>query len=327
MAKKMYLNHAMAKATMAEMARDDKVILLGEDVINRGGGLSNFIGVPKEYPDQCFDMPISEMGYAHFAIGAAMAGHRPIVDLMFSDFAAVCADPIINSAPKHRFNSLGKLSVPVVFCAGNGGRATFGGVGSGCNHSQCVESWFANVPGLKIVAPYYAGDAYGLMRAAIRDNDPVLFLYHEGSLGKKAEVDEDSFIPLNNAGKIVKEGTDVTIVAIQSMVPVAEKAAAKLEEEGVSAEIIDPRVLIPFDEETLCKSVEKTGRLVIIHEAPTRGGFGGEIAAIAAQKCFGALKAPIQRVGALNSPIASGFLETYMMPNEEKLIAAVKETL
>ena len=327
MSEVMYLNKAMAKAAMLEMENDDNIVLIGEDVVNRGGGLSNFIGVPQAFPDRCYDMPLSEQGYTHFSVGAALAGQRPIVDLMFSDFVAVCADTIINSAPKHRFFSLGKISVPIVFCAGNGGRATYGGVGSGANHSQCIESWFTNVPGLKIVTPYYPGDAFNLMRASIRDNDPVLLLYHEGSLGKKSEVTEDSEVTLSNAGRVIKEGNDVTIVAIQSMVPVAEKAVEYFEKENISVEIIDPRVLVPFDEETLYKSIRKTGRLVIIHEAHKRGGFGGEIAALASENCFKYLKAPIQRVGALNAPIPSGYLETYMMPNEEDLIRAVEETM
>jgi len=216
--KNMYLNRAIAEATALEMERDKNVILLGEDILNRGGGMSTFLGIPKKYPDRSFDMPICESGYSHFAVGAALAGLKPIVGLMFSDFTALAADAMINNATKWRFNSLGKLSVPTVYFAGNGRRATFGGVGSSCNHSQCVESWFANVPGLKIVAPYYADDAYGLMRASIRDNDPVLFLYHEGSLGRRADVPDDCYIPLNNAARVRREGSDVTLIAIQSMI-------------------------------------------------------------------------------------------------------------
>lgn len=324
---KTYLNRALAAAARVEMERDKNVIILGEDLLSRGGGLSTFMGIPEEFPDRCFDMPIAEQAFSNTAIGMASIGARPIVDLMFSDFLGVCGDALFNHAPKMRFSSLGKISIPVVFFAGNGGRATYGGVGSGINHSQCVESWFANVPGLKIVAPYYPEDAYGLLRASIRDDDPVLFLYHEGSLGKKGTVDEDCVIPLNNAAKVVKEGKDVTIIAIQSMVPVAEEAAAELEKEGISAEVIDPRVLIPLDEAAICKSVSKTGRAVIVHEAHTRGGFGGEIAAIIADKCFADLKAPVKRLGALNTPIPAGFAEYLMVPHAEDIVAAVKETL
>ena len=325
----MFLNRAIAAATMKEMAADNNVILMGEDIINRGGGLSIFMGVAENFPDRCFDMPICESGYTHFSNGAAIAGLRPIVDLMFSDFAFIAGDAIVNNSAKFRFNSLGTINVPSVFVFGNGGRGTFGTAGSGSTHSQCSEAWFMNVPGLKIVAPYYAEDAYGLMRSCIRDNDPTVFFYHEGSLGVKSEVpdDEDFIIPLNNAAKIRSEGDDITIVAIQSMVPLADKAAEELRAEGISCEVIDPRVIIPFDEEKVIKSVNKTGHLLIVHEAPVRGGVGGEIATIVGEKCFTTLKAPIKRLGALNSPIPCNMAESLMMPNVEKIKAAVKEVL
>ena len=186
--------------------------------------MSTFLGVPQKFPDRCLEMPMAEAGFTHFANGAALAGHRPIVDMMFSDFATIPSDAIINGAPKFRFCSLGELSCPTVYIMANGGRATYGGGGSGCNHSQCVESWFQNVPGLKIIAPYYPYDVKGLLKSAIRDNDPILFLYHEGSLGVRGEVPEDDYaIPINNAANVLKQGTDVTLVAIQSMVPLAVK--------------------------------------------------------------------------------------------------------
>lgn len=326
--REMYLNRSIAEAVMQEMENDDKVILIGEDLLNRGGGMSIFLGVPQKFRDRCLEMPIAELGFTHFANGAAQAGHRPIVDLMFSDFATIPMDAIINGAPKVRFCSLGELSCPAVYIMANGGRATYGGGGSGCHHSQCVESWFQNVPGLKIIAPYYPSDVKGLLKAAIRDNDPVVFLYHEGSLGVKGVVSEDDYIiSINNAANVIKQGTDVTLVAVQSMVPLAVKAIETLESEGISVELIDPRVLIPLDEEKIINSVKKTGRLVVAHEAPVRGGFGGEIAAVAAENCGHLLKAPIKRVGSLNSPIAAGYAEYYMVPHIEDIVAAVKETL
>lgn len=324
---KMYLNKAMAKGAMLEMEKDESVIVLGEDIINRGGGMSNLIGVPNKFPDRCFDMPIAEQAFTNMAVGAAMLGMKPIVDLMFSDFAAVCADSIINCAPKMRFQTFGQTEIAVVYVAANGGRGTYGQPGTGATHSQCIESWFMNVPGLKIVAPYYPEDALGLMRSSIQDKDPVLYLYHEGSLGVKGEVTCEEPIPLTNAGKVVREGSDVTILAIQSMVPVALKAAEELEKDGISVEIIDPRVLIPFDQETLVKSVKKTGRLVITHEAPKRGGVGGEIAAIASEYCFDALNAPIIRVAGKNIPIGPGLHEYYLAPHVEDIVAGVKKTL
>lgn len=324
----LYLNRAIAEAAHKEMEQDPHVILLGEDIINRGGGMSTFLGVPQDFPDRCFDMPICEAGYTHFANGAALAGMRPIVDLMFSDFLALTFDAIVNGAAKFRFNSLGQVCVPAVYIAGNGGRGTYDGVGSGCNHSQCSEAWFMNVPGLKIVAPYYPSDALGLLRASIRDNDPVLFLYHEGSLGVREKVPEEvAPIPLNGAAKIMQEGSDVTIVAIQSMVPVALKAVAELQAKGISAELIDPRVLIPFDSEKVLASLRKTGRLLIVQEAHSRGSFGGEILRIVAETCPECLKKPAKVLGALNSPIASGFAEAYIMPHKEDIVKAVEAML
>lgn len=318
------LNKAIAEAVAEEMRRDDKVVLLGEDITSMGGGLSTFLGVPEEFGEErCLDMPIAENGFTHFANGMAAGGYRPIVDLFFSDFLTVAMDPVANAAPKLRYNSNGKIQTPIVFVLANGG-----GFYSGCHHSQCVESWLANVPGLKIVAPYFPSDVKGLMKSSIRDNDPVVFLWHEGSLGLMGEVPEDEYIiPLNNAGKVVKEGNDVTIVAIQSMVPKALEAAELLEKEGVNVEVVDPRVLIPLDKETIYNSVKKTGKLVIAHEAPTRGGFGGEIAALVSQECFKALKAPIMRVGSLNMPVPCGLAEDFVFPTTEKIVAAVKEII
>lgn len=321
-----YLNRAIAEAVIKEMERDEKVVLMGEDIINRGGGMSTFLGVPQKFPERSLDMPIAESGFTHFANGAALAGYRPVVDLMFSDFSAIAMDAIVNGASKFRFNSLGKISVPITYVMANGGRGVYDGVGSGCNHSQCVESWYSNVPGLKIVAPYYPVDILGLLRASIQDDDPVIFLYPEGSIGLRGEIpDEDYVIPLNGAAKIMNEGTDVTVVAIQSMLPLAVKAVEELKKEGISVELIDPRVLIPFDEEKVINSVKKTGKLVIVQEAHKRAGFGSEIAAIMAEKCFEYLKSPVQRVAALNAPIGSGYTEAYIMPHVEDIVKAVKE--
>ena len=185
-----------------------------------------------------------------------------------------------------------------------------------------------NVPGLKIVAPYYPSDTLGLLRASIRDDDPVLFLYHEGSLGVREKVeDEVEPIPLNNAAKIMREGGDITVVAIQSMVPLALKAVEELAGKGVSAELIDPRVLAPFDSGKVLDSVKKTGRLLIVQEAPTRGSFGGEILRLVAESCPQALKCPAKVLGAQNSPIASGFAEAYIMPHKEDIVKAAEGML
>lgn len=323
--KKINFIQAVVEAMAEEMARDENVVLMGEDAVSLGGGLSNFMGLAQYFPDRVLNMPLSESAFSHFAAGAAVAGLRPVVDLMFSDFATVCADAIANVAPKLRYCSNGKIQVPIVFYAGNGGRLR-----SGCHHAQSIESWFANIPGLKIVAPCTAPDVKGLLKAAIRDNDPVLFLPpEEGIMKAMTGVEEDTpegehIIPLNKAGLIVKEGTDVTLVTLGGMRYESVRAAEELEKLGISVEVVDPRVLIPLDKEVIFNSVRKTGKLVIAHEAPTRGGFGGEIAAVVTEECFDALKAPVKRVGALNMPIPAGFAEQFVLPNAEKIVSAVK---
>jgi pyruvate/2-oxoglutarate/acetoin dehydrogenase E1 component len=323
--RELYLNRAIAEAVIKEMERDSKVILMGEDIINKGGGLSTFMGTYDKFPERCLDMPISESGFINFANGAAAVGLRPVVDLMFSDFSAVAFDAIVNSAAKLCFNSLGESQCPTVYVMGNGGRGTYDGVGFGHSHSQCTEGWYMNVPGLKIVMPYYPADVLGLLRAAIRDNDPVIFLYHQGSLGLRGPVpDEDYIIPLNNAAKVIREGSDVTVVAIQSMLPLAVKAAARLEELGISAELIDPRVVVPLDQEKIINSVKKTGRLLMVQEAHRRGGIGSEIISVVAQECAGDVKA-VRLLGALNSPIGSSFTEAYLMPHVEDIVKAAQE--
>lgn len=317
---------AVVEAMAEEMTINENVVLMGEDASSLGGGLSNFKGLAEYFPQRVFDMPISESGFSHFAVGAASAGLRPVVDLMFSDFATIAMDAISNAAPKFRYCSNGKINVPIVFYASNGGRLK-----AGCHHAQSIESWFANIPGLKIIAPCTAPDVKGLLKAAIRDNDPVLFLPpQEGIMkamtGVVEEVPEgDYVIPLNKAGLVVKEGTDVTLVTLGGMRYESMKAAQELEKQGISVEVVDPRVLIPLDKEVIFNSVRKTGKLIITHEAPTRGGFGGEIAAVVTEECFDDLKAPVKRVGALNMPIPAGFAESFVLPTAEKIIEAVNE--
>lgn len=316
-------------AVSEEMARDDKVILVGEDMKNLNGGLSIFLGVPGEYPDRCLEMPLAELGFSHFAAGAAAGGYRPIVDLMFSDFSTVACDSIINFAAKYRYVTLGEKSMPIVYILGNGSRGTYGGWSSGCNHNQCMETLFNNIPGLKIAMPYYPNDVKGLLKASIRDNDPVVFFYQLGSVGLQGDVDQspDFVIPLNNAARVVKEGSDVTVVAIQGVIPFAVEAAEKLEAEGISVEIIDPRVINPLDEEKICASAAKTGRILITHEAPVRGGVGGEIAAVIARNCYNKLKAPVERLGQLHTPGPTGPTEKMMHVNPDKIYNKVKELM
>ena len=211
----------------------------------------------------------------------------------------------------------------------NGGRGTYGSFGSGCHHSQCVESWFQNVPGLKIVAPYYPADVKGLLKASIRDDDPVVFLFHEGSVGVTGEVpDGDVVIPLTNAANVLREGEDVTIVAIQSMVPIAMKAAETLAAEGISAEVIDPRVLIPLDIDKITESVRKTGRCVVVSQCVDIGSFTGEVVSQVVANCFDDLDAPVLKVGAKNGIAPQAVtLEKVFLPTADDIAAAVKATL
>ena len=324
--KNVYLNKAISDATMEEMDRDESVILVGLDMMKLNGAFGIFQGCPQKYPDRCIDMPIAELGFSHFAAGAAMAGKRPIVDLMFSDFMTLPSDSIINTAAKYRYCMLGREKMPIVYISGNGSGGLYGGWGMGCNHGNCLEMLFLNVPGLKVVMPLYPEDAKGLMKAAIRDDDPVIFFWHMATLGLRGDVpDEEYIIPLNNAAIVRKEGKDVTLVAVQGIVPFAMEAAAELEKEGIDVEVIDPRVINPLDKEKICKSVSKTGRLVIAHEAPITYGLGGEIASIIAYECFSDLKAPIKRLGQLHTPGPVGPAEHLMQVNKDQIIAAVKE--
>lgn len=314
---------ALIEAVAEEMSRDEKVICIGEDIGKKGGSWGTFTGLQQAFGEnRVLEMPIAEQGYATFAIGAASAGYRPVVEFMFADFATLGFEAVADIAAKMRFNSQGKKSCPVtyVFPAGGGMRV-------GCHHSQSVESWFANVPGLKIVAPTYPEDLKGLFKAAIRDDDPVLFIYPKINIGMSSDIPDgkECYIPLTNAGKVVKEGKDVTVIAWQRALEEATYAAEALEDEGIDVEIIDPRVLIPLDKETILKSVRKTGKVVIAHEAHKRGGYGGEIASIITEECFDALKAPIMRIGAKNGIIPFGPAEDFIYPVEEDIIEAVKK--
>lgn len=322
---KQYLNRAIGDAVLEEMQRDEKVLLLGEEVINTEGAFSQYIGVPKAFPDRCLDMPIAELGYAGFAAGLAMTGYRPVVDLMFSAFSYLATDAIINTAAKYRYTTRGLGKCPIVFTMSNGSRGLYGGWSSGMHHNQCLEAVYSNIAGLKVIMPYYPGDTKGLLKAAIRDDDPVVFMYQLGALGLRGEVPEgEHVIPINKAANIIKEGKDITLVAIQGILPFAIEAAEKLKAEGIDVEVIDPRVIVPLDREKISGSVAKTGRLLIAHEASVRGNIGGEIAAVVGEDCFDKLKAPIKRYGQLCTPGPVGPAEIMMQPNTQGIIDRIK---
>jgi pyruvate/2-oxoglutarate/acetoin dehydrogenase E1 component len=318
---------AINEALKEEMARDERVYLIGEDIrIGYGGGA---FGVSKGLlaqfgPERVIDTPISESAIAGTSVGAALCGMRPVAEIMFADFMALAMDHIANSAAKMRFAYAGGATVPVVF------RMAFGaGVGAALHHSQSTEAWITNVPGLKVVMPSTPADAKGLLKSSIRDDNPVVFLEHKLLYSRlKGPVPEGEFlIPLGKSD-VKRAGEDLTIIATGAMVQQALAAAEILEKEGVKAEVVDPRTLVPLDREGILESVKKTGKVVIVHEAPTFGGFGGEIAAMIAEGGFYTLDAPIKRVGAPFTPVpAHPLLEQFYLPNAEKIVKAAKEIL
>lgn len=314
---------ALTEAQSEEMKRDDNIFLLGLDLKNIGSAVGQTVGLYEQFGgERVIDTPISEAGYVGAAIGLALGGKRMIAEIQFADWSTYAFDAIVNQAAKMRYLSDGKLNIPLVVRAPNGGGYQFG-----AHHGQCVEGWYSNVPGLKIVLPTTAYDAKGLFKTAIRNDDPVLFLEHKLLLLMKGEVPEEEYtIPFGQAN-VVRSGTDVTVIAIQRMVLESLAAAEELQKEGINIEIIDPRTLIPLDKDTLFTSVKKTGRVVIAHEAPKRGGVGGEISAVIAEDCFEFLKSPIMRIGSVNMPLPFGPQECFVTPNKGDIVAAIKATL
>lgn len=315
------MRDTIREAMAEEMRRDDSVFLIGEDIGVYGGTLKVTDGLYDEFGAQrVIDTPISENAITGAAVGAAMMGMRPVLELMFGDFLYLASDQLCNNAAKMRYGYDGKMSVPMVARAAYGG-----GSRSGMHHCQNLEGVVAQCPGLKVVIPSNAYDAKGLLKSAIRDNDPVVFLEHKMLYGTRCEVpDEEYTVPIGKA-EIVRAGTDVTIVCWGSMVPKALKAADTLAKENIDAEVLDLRTIRPYDREAVVQSVVKTSRLLIAHEACLTGGFGGEIAAAVAKDAFGYLDAPIERVGAPDTPVPfSPALEDAYLPGEPEILAAVR---
>ena len=318
---------AINEALSEEMERDEKVFIMGEDVgVGYGGGIFTATrGLLQKFgPERVIDTPISESAIAGCAIGAALVGLRPVAEFMFSDFLTIAMDQIVNLAAKMRWSLGGNIGVPIVY------RAAYGaGVGAALQHSQAFEAWFAHVPGLKVVLPSTPADAKGLLKAAIRDDDPVIFLEHKFLYKRlKGPVPtSDDVIPIGK-GDVKREGKDITIIAYSAMVQRALEVADILDQRGISAEVVDPRTLLPLDEEIILKSVEKTGRAVIVHEAPMFGGFGGEIAALLADKGFNYLDGPVKRVGGLFCPIPySPAMEQLYLPNVDRILQVVRDLI
>lgn len=319
--KKMTYAEAIRDGIRLEMKRDVSVYLAGEDVGKFGGCFGVTAGLIDEFPGQVLDTPISETAIIGTAVGAAAAGLRPIAEIMFVDFTGVCMDELFNQAGKMRYMFGGKAKVPMVVKTICGG-----GMSAAAQHSQCMEAWFTHIPGLKTVMPATPADAKGLMAAAVRDDNPVVYIEHKQLLGVSGDVPEGEYVvPLGKAD-IKRSGADVTIVAWSWMVMKALAAAEALAKEGIGAEVLDLRTLVPLDKESILQSVAKTGRLVIAHEAVRTGGFGGEIAALVAEEGFDLLDAPIKRVTAPDTPVPfAPTLEAAYLPSEAKIVKAVKE--
>jgi len=310
------LGEAMARA----MREDERVFVLGEDVAE-GGPYTTTAGLAEEFgTERVINTPISESAIAGVAIGAAQSGMRPILEIMFIDFITLALDQVVNQAAKAHFMSGGQLTVPMVLRT-QGGAGTRGGA----QHSQSLEAWLTHIPGLKVVMPSTAADAGGLLASAIEDPNPVVFIENKTLYFKREEVpDEIEPVPLGRA-RVLREGGDVTVVALSRLVAEAMSAAERLAAEGIEAEVIDPRSLVPLDLETIVRSVEKTNRLVIAHEAVQHGGFGAEIAAEVQAVAFDHLDAPIERVGAPFTPVPlSPPLEDAYIPGADDIYSAAR---
>ncbi len=313
---------AICEAMDEEMQRDAGVMLIGEDVGFIGGNFKTSVGLLEKYGHmRVRDTPISEQGFVGMAVGMSLTGLRPVVELMFSDFLLVAADQVFNQAAKIRYMSGGQSSAPLVI------RTPIGaGRSSAAQHSQSLQAMSSQFPGIKVVVPSTAQEAKGLLKTAIRDDDPVIFFEHKMEYNRKYKIDDNvEPIPFGKA-RIAREGTDVTVVATSALVMKTEEAAAKLAKEGISVEIIDPRTLVPFDKESVIKSVEKTGKLVIADESHERCGVASGLAMELMDDIFYLLDAPIGRVATPNVPLPfSPALEFPIIPSVDKIYAKIKE--
>ena len=315
---------AVAEAMSEEMRRDERIYLMGEEVAEYNGAYKASKGMLDEFgAKRVIDTPISELGFSGIGVGSAMNGLRPIIEFMTFNFSLVAIDQIISNAAKMRQMSGGQFNVPIVF------RGPTGSAGQlGATHSQALESWFANCPGLKVIVPSNPYDAKGLLKAAIRDDDPVIFMESEQMYGDKGEVPDGEYILPIGVADIKREGNDVTIVSFGKIIKEAYKAADELSAEGIEAEVIDLRTVRPIDFEAILSSVRKTNRLVILEEAWPLASISSEIAFRVQKDAFDELDAPVKRVTALDTPMAYAptLVEAYL-PNKDKVIKAVKEVM
>ena len=311
---------ALVEALTEEMRRDERVFLMGEDVGRFGMVYWARPQLWKEFEDKRVrDTPISENAIVGFALGAAITGMRPVADIMFCDLLALSMDQIVNQVAKVRYMFGGEINVPLVIHSSLGGLRS-----AAAQHSQHLESWFTHVPGLKVVIPSTPYDAKGMFKSAIRDNNPVIFFEHQQLMHTKGQVPEEEYLVPFGKADIKREGKDMTVVSYSLMVHRVLRAAEELEKKGVNIEVIDLRTLNPLDNKTILKSVEKTGRLLIVHQAGTTSGFGAEIAAMVAQEGFELLVSPIHRLGSLDVPVPfSPEMENFVVPDEANIIDEV----
>jgi pyruvate dehydrogenase E1 component beta subunit len=306
------------------MRRDSRVFCLGEGIAERGGSYKVTADLLKEFgPQRVIDTPLAEAGFTGVGVGAAVTGMRPVVEILFVDFTTLIMDQIINQAAKYNFMTGGRGRVPMVL-------RTQGGAGNGlaAQHSQSLEALFYHIPGLKVVMPSTPYDAKGLLKAAIRDDDLVIFIEHKLLYMNKGEVPEGEYLIELGRGDVKREGKDLTIVAWSGMVPRVLAAAEKLAQEGIQAEVVDPRSLVPLDKQLILRSVRKTERVLIVQEAVRRGGVGSDIASIICDECFDYLDAPVRVLGGKNTPMPFNLhLESICVPQENDIVAAARELM
>jgi pyruvate/2-oxoglutarate/acetoin dehydrogenase E1 component len=313
---------AVAAGIAQEMERDPTVYLFGEDVAAAGGVFKTTEGLLDRFgADRVKDMPISEEAITGLAMGAAMTGLRPIAEIMFSDFLATCWDIVANQIAKTRYMTGGQMTFPLVIRTANGGGMRFG-----AQHSQAVENWAMAIPGLKVVAPATPRDVKGLMAAAVRDDDPVLFFEAKGLYSEKGEVPDGEHVDTLGSAKVLREGDDATVVALAAMVPRALEAADLLAQEGINCAVVDLRSLVPLDTQTIARSVAHTSRLLTVEENPRLCGWGAEVASIVAEECFWDLDGPIVRITTPHIPLpAADRLEDLARPSVDRIVQTIRK--
>ncbi|MFB6846335.1 alpha-ketoacid dehydrogenase subunit beta [Streptomyces sp. NPDC056373] len=312
---------AVAEGIAREMRRDASVVCLGEDIGAAGGVFRTTAGLLEEFgPERVWDTPISEQAIVGAAMGAAMTGMRPVAEIMFSDFLACCWDYLANEIPKVRYMTGGQVTVPLVVRTANGG-----GLGFGAQHSQATENWALTVPGLKIAAPATPADVIGMLAAAIRSDDPVVFFEHKGLFAAKGPPPPPGHVVELGRAAVVREGGDITLVALASTVPLALRAPGILAGEGIEADVVDLRCLVPLDAATVLTSLRRTSRLVTVEENPYQGGWGATVVSVVADEGFGLLDAPVRRVAGECVPLPfADALEERVIPTVDKIVAEVR---